>query len=993
MASTTLGRSKDDSSRVVQVANDPGARRHRRNSTGTLGSITSEQASNPYVGGYSTMTFSPPNRQDDRTPITAELLQYLASTQKHMVEWAASAGLPADRFADPHRGFLPSFASSLAAEPPKPSRTNLDHRAQLQAYQEQQKQLEHQYMLQQMQQLEQDGDGSEQTLQTGGAKSSAGSLDGDRTAPSPHPTPSLSSGTSSRIGKGRNRVRLPAVNPHAIRTARNSLELPPVGRQNEELYSSIHHPASAYPSVDTQRSFPNLNDKYAHATRANGQHVRQESDETLVADPGFDDPDMYSAYEFLNSSRLNTALHSQSRKSHDAQVATEISHLVDKFPLPPNDAAGKAFALEQYQIMQAWGQRKKGRQAKRGGIVTTPLPNSPTNGNTSPGPAGGPQPTSLPTITHSLTPPATPPKSSRKPKTVDEWLAMTTGISVDTISENTTAKGVQGSEGSLRPKHMKKLSTVMNDWKKSRFQGQMDQSEVGDNNPNASSSHVDSFMESTQTGSSIAQEENVLPAEKQALNKAVLNEILLDYTITVNRLREPALDSQRAVLRLRKTRSSICLSSQAQAQAGSFLPSTPPSPPPEPTPLPVPVLERAPVVPSNTIPVPKTKVEALTNYANMMNRMARPSLDIQRATFRRPVVIEMPAKPSPYYVNYTSDLVQLHPRNAKDSIGSSSGRSVIRRFLGMGSDTALDADSTKPNAPDSNMADVKENGAEDGDINASSHHQPLAETAKGKGPAKGERQSFLVLKRKISRSSLTGANSGQSRKATAPKENVRSIFNKSKRAPASTPPQPQQPTQPVQQKPQFGNRTTSPRATTDDTAQKFTLDLPAISEANGVVSASGNATSATHIDGTPSISDESSCDDDDDAAAEVGKNGCGGPTPSPRTDSLGAVPALALPSIAANHPMGESTPVSPVPDPEDATASIARRTLPRTGSDRVPSNKQHIRTSLQLTREGVPFQMPKRGHRAAPPRVMNLFQKFRPSDASTAASPTSSLSS
>ncbi|KAJ3178785.1 hypothetical protein HDU87_003340 [Geranomyces variabilis] len=641
-----------------------------------------------------------------QTQMSSELLQYLASTQKHMADWAASAGLPVDAFADAHRGFLPTPRPSGESKSRFHEPFHGDE--ELRKYHEQQKILEQQYILQeklksqpatpaetpayasQQQDLQEMYEAQERDKRREADSSQARDTAVNETPQPRHPesgaasfqdspASSLTGGSAGR-GQVRYRQRLPAVNPHAIRSARNSLELNPRG---EESMLRISRSVPHFDAVD------GIISPFARS--------RQDSDETIVADSTFDDPDMFSAYEFLSSSRVPCAMPYDGSSERRMQ-GSEISSLVDKFPQPPGENSGKSFALEQYQLMQAWTQRKKagkGSTAAKGAAGTS-LASLSEHGVNSARDALLPRSLNLPAITseYQLTPPSSPPLFSQ-PQTVDEWLRY----------QYAGADGENGAAPMPGPfrtskKPPKRMSFVMTDWKRGRFQGA-----------------TNAFSTSTSSIASVPKPEVSIPEEAEApvslpaaptevvkelplIKKAVLNEVLLDYTMTVNRLREPALDSQRAVLR--KTRSLAALhfedarSVEAEAMpvqsAACGLAALPPSPPPEPkaelptvqkeTPLSV-------VAAAYTLESKAGPVDVPLNYAVMVERMARPNMEEQRAVLRRPAPRKMATVPSlassSHHLPQNTDIIEVHARTKKlRSAGVASGgvgKAMFRRLM------------------------------------------------------------------------------------------------------------------------------------------------------------------------------------------------------------------------------------------------------------------------------------------------------------------------
>ncbi|KAJ3171684.1 hypothetical protein HDU88_007764 [Geranomyces variabilis] len=675
--------------------------RLRRVSTGTLGSMDSyhyrPQPPQP----------APPARASlAPTPMSSELLQYLASTQKHMADWAASAGLPVDAFADAHRGFLPT---------PRPSeecKTRIHEPfhgdEELRKYHEQQKILEQQYILQeklktqpatpeetpdyasQQQHFQAMYEAQEREKRRDADNSPARDTADNETPQLRHPesgfissqdspASSLTGGSAGR-GQVRNRQRLPAVNPHAIRSARNSLELNPRG-EDSFLRSS--------------RSVPHFD--ALGGTLSPFARSRQDSDETIVADATFDDPDMFSAYEFLSSSRVPSALPYDGSVERRKQ-GSEISSLVDKFPQPPGENSGKSFALEQYQLMQAWTQRKKagkGSTAAKGAGGTSSASQSEDGGNSARD-ALLPRSLNLPAITseYQLTPPSSPPLFSQ-PQTVDEWLRY----------QYAGADGENGAAPMPGPfrtskKPAKRMSFVMTDWKRGRFQGAANAFSTSTSSIASASRPEVSIPEEVEAPVSLPATPTEVVKEVPLIKKAVLNEVLLDYTMTVNRLREPALDSQRAVLR--KARSLAALhSDDAGPVEGEAMPvppvasgiaALPPSPPPEPkAELPT-VQENVPpsvVAAADSSEVKAGPVDAPLNYALVVERMARPNLEEQRAVLRRPVPKKMASVPSmagsSHHSPQNTDIIEVHARTKKPgSVGVASGsvgKAMFRRLM------------------------------------------------------------------------------------------------------------------------------------------------------------------------------------------------------------------------------------------------------------------------------------------------------------------------
>ncbi|KAJ3011831.1 hypothetical protein HKX48_006628 [Thoreauomyces humboldtii] len=643
----------------------------RRNSTGTLGSITAPHVSQRAGGAGGTATdarcSSTASEVSSSPQMTTELLHFLAANQKHMAGWAESGGLPADSFDYPRRHDSAGYATA----PTSPRPVAL---AQM-SYHDQQRLLAAQYELQE-QQSAQDlspQPPSDETLY--GDDDAARSMESSRGSPTSPSTLQRSPAhsfvtTSSNSSKLRKQMRLPVVNPHAIQSARNSLDLAKM-----EILGTTR--ASG---LSKALSVPNLDDRYSQdfgePRNVHSERKRLESDETLIGEPTFHDPDMYSAYEFLNGSRM------EPMPPRPSMQRDEISDLVDKFPYPPpQDLTGnKSFALEQYQIMQAWGQ--KGKKKKKGSkahlAAPTTLPQPSMNTSVVSLRDAVPQPSRLPTLASQLTPPASPPRS-RNVKTVDEWLsyqnggpeASESGYDSNRGSGSTTDLPLSLDSSRGRKEADRRMSLSLN-WKRGRFLSGNDRDGSVDDLSYPMSPMGDATLDRR-------------IRESPVMKKAVLNEILLDYTMTVNRLREPALDSQRASLRKSKSVSNLL----GWEAGGSG--SKPPSPPPE-------LKARVPELPAR-VSVGSSKSgeedDAVSYYADMMERMARPSLDVQRAapprTPRQPLEPLALQRSVRSYHMYTSDVVEVHPpkvRSAAKAASAGSKPSVLSRFLGRDSSAA-----------------------------------------------------------------------------------------------------------------------------------------------------------------------------------------------------------------------------------------------------------------------------------------------------------------
>ncbi|KAJ3161987.1 hypothetical protein HDU86_005685 [Geranomyces michiganensis] len=669
----------------------------RRISTGTLGSMDSYHYR--------------PQPVAQHQAASSELLQYLASTQKHMADWAASAGLPVDAFADAHRGFLPTPRPSGEAKSRFYEPYHGDE--QLRKYHEQQKILEQQYILQEKfkNQLatpeeEEEPDYAEQQQDLAAlyetqerekrqqeAENSLPPSVADVYNHEPqHPelgadTSQVSSSStltanSAARGPIRNRKRLPAVNPHAIRSARNSLELQP--RHGEDSL------------LRTSRSVPQFDavcDRLSPFARS-----RQDSDETIVADATFDDPDMFSAYEFLSNSRVPSALPYDDLTDNRNQ-GSEISSLVDKFPQPPGENSGKSFALEQYQLMQMWAQRKRAGKtsnaAKRAGGVS--VASQLEKGGNGARDALLSKSLNLPAITSDFqpTPPSSPPHFI-KPQTVDEWLRYQYA---DADGDNGAAPMPGPFRNSKKPP--KRMSYVITDWKKGRFQGASNTLSNSTSSIASASRPELTISEEAERPASVPASPTEVVTKLPLMKKAVLNEVLLDYTMTVNRLREPALDSQRAVLRKTRSLAALHLNNITAVEhepmpvqpAAVNIAAPPPSPPPEPKAEVSATSDNVPPSVVQALEDPESKIEAVDaplNYATVVERLARPNLDEQRAVMRKPAPKKMPTEsavaPAELYESSpNADIIEVHARVKKPrSLGVSSGtvgKGMFRRLI------------------------------------------------------------------------------------------------------------------------------------------------------------------------------------------------------------------------------------------------------------------------------------------------------------------------
>ncbi|KND02931.1 uncharacterized protein SPPG_02011 [Spizellomyces punctatus DAOM BR117] len=416
--------------------------------------------------------YHPYATQGPPIPWTPELLHYLAASQKLMDDWAASAGLGSHA-----QGYLNLFPQLLLMP--------------------------------------------------------RGPFAGVATSSSTSPEPvackqDLVESQRMETPKPRKPRPRPVVNPHAIKNARDSLELASPSRKS---------PSSAHASL---------------------------SDDVQSVQSG-----------------------SASASGSEGVTNEGIRRLVDQFPTPPLELANDPYAFQPEKLNDTL-ERKTRRTSRPVSSSSTrssrsyPSTASLTHSSLSTTNGFGAMfhpldlpPILSPPIQTPVTPPASPRPDRPTTPTIDEWLNFQSVVSTDGFRE-------QG-----------RRVSDLEEWKREWSQ------EI----------RVSSLPSLTRQLSNSG-------------NEALLNAILLNYTLGVNRLREPCFELQRATLRKSKSEEIVRWDDKLNTTY---------------SPRPAKTSSFAGTRRSLTIqedPHPKDKTTALIEYSTTIDRLERPSLDSQRAVLR-----------------------------------------------------------------------------------------------------------------------------------------------------------------------------------------------------------------------------------------------------------------------------------------------------------------------------------------------------------------------
>ncbi|KAI9106018.1 hypothetical protein DFS34DRAFT_42093 [Phlyctochytrium arcticum] len=540
------------------------------------------------------------------------------------------------------------------------------------------------------------------------------------------------------------RLPRPVVNPHAIKMARNSLDLLPHkhrslddavdgGESDLPEYLQHHHPMAQ--KAEVPPAVPPLPGAYRrqnqrsifHRPTVNNNKLAQNRHSHLRADYQKDAP-----LSIHTDGRLDPPSNG-GKPNSDSNVAEAISQLVNKFPQPPLEysATVDRYALLPNRLADTLERRSKASSPSSSPIphiyppsssnlslqLSLPSASSISNFSLTSSTAFGAMfhPVELPPI---VSPPNSPPLSATSAHdttsamsgtSIDHWLGLQTSIGfplpqareelslVPMMMGNVLAKQQQqrDSNGNITLKReMKRLSMAVNEWKRGWFNGSPDNDEGSE----TEASHAGGGPVASGQAAALRRQ---LSVRSNGASEAMLNAILLHYTLSVNRLREPSLDMQRATLR--KVKSAEIRPSPLGSQANEPTPdpfaehtrrhlSTPPT-----SPRPLGTVSTEDLDPysyghSNSGQYlsqhygpdeTHNKVEALTKYSDMIKRLSRPSLDSQRAVLR--VSTSKTFNPSPPHSPPSSNSASSAPGRTYGKIRdtSSSASSVDRddRFV------------------------------------------------------------------------------------------------------------------------------------------------------------------------------------------------------------------------------------------------------------------------------------------------------------------------
>ncbi|KAI8821637.1 uncharacterized protein EV422DRAFT_425165 [Fimicolochytrium jonesii] len=424
-----------------------------------------------------------------------DLDRYLADTQKHMAEWVATACFSNEDYTA-HDSSVESSGSNL---PP------IQEEAESPARQ---------------------GHSQSSSPFSPPKPGQKLSLDLPRTIPMSEsadvsdsfPNSALSdSSERPHIKRGKSGPRIPAVNPFAIRSARNSLDLP--HGVNGPINSSMDS-GSQLSKIDTRlRTFPGWEES--------SEHKRENSDETLVADS-----DICSAYEFLSTASPIAHL-----PTPDPDDFTEIPRL--GFPEPPTNSLAKRGDY----LREQEAARRRAKSMKR---LSSLYRFSSSSGRPRSNSASGTSSFDILTQPFVLPPIVTQPAIQKNPYTpaysIEEWLSYQNNARVVSPTQESIPRFQAEAESNGANTNLPPTSSVA-EWNKGPLFNAKD------------ATITTSAVTTSNTRPQPQSPRSVAPtkAQKETNAKANLTEVLLDYTMTVNRLREPMLEHQRAVLRPSKS--------------------------------------------------------------------------------------------------------------------------------------------------------------------------------------------------------------------------------------------------------------------------------------------------------------------------------------------------------------------------------------------------------------------------------------------------------